>query len=134
MVIDPDRATRAATAEMLVDLFYRPLIVGNGHEALERLRRGLRPRAMLIDLHLPFAGAVNFCDGCDDELQFAFVPRILMSVDATHDSCIERCGAIAVLRKPIVAGELLMSLDLANKMLLALNLLKSESEGRSAPV
>jgi CheY-like chemotaxis protein len=53
MVVDDEVEVREALRDLVQDLGYEALGVANGVKALERLRDGLRPDLILIDLAMP---------------------------------------------------------------------------------
>ena len=110
LVIDDDRDTRVAASEMLTEAGYRPVTARNGLEALQLLRMGERPLAMIIDMYMPLMDGESFCDSCDADPRFASIPRIIVSVNKTTGQHLRRWRAVAFLDKPIDPERLLESL------------------------
>ncbi len=118
LIVDDDRDTRVAASEVLVEAGYRTLTARNGLEALQLLRGGERPLAMIIDMYMPIMDGESFCDTCDTEPVFAAIPRIITSVNENNGAYIRRWRATAFLEKPIRAERLLeaiLSITAANK-------------------
>src|SRR3954468_24708595 len=53
LVVEDDEATREAECLLLRNRGYEVASAADGREALDRLRAGLRPRLILLDLMLP---------------------------------------------------------------------------------
>jgi len=113
LVIDDDLETRAAISELLADLDYWPMTTRNGLEALESLRRGVRPAAILVDAYMPLMDGEAFCAACDEDPALARIPRILVSANRDAALRITRCRATAFLSKPIDPKELVRALESA---------------------
>jgi CheY-like chemotaxis protein len=101
LVADDDLDARAAAAELLVDLDYWPVTARNGLEALELIRRGVRPTAMLIDAYMPLMDGEAFCRECDRDCNWVSIPRVLISGRPDAERRTAACGARAFLGKPI---------------------------------
>jgi CheY-like chemotaxis protein len=50
LVVDDDRAVLDGLSELLENEGYSPVMAQDGRTALDRLRRGVRPCAILLDL------------------------------------------------------------------------------------
>ncbi|MBL8950710.1 MAG: response regulator [Myxococcaceae bacterium] len=111
LVIDDDLETRAAISELLADLDYWPVTTRNGLEALESLRRGVRPAAILVDAYMPLMDGETFCAACDEDPGLRDIPRILVSANRDAAARVGRCRAVGFLEKPIDAAELVKALD-----------------------
>src|SRR5690348_9586406 len=53
LVVDDDRAVLDGLSELLENEGYSPVTAQDGRTALDRLRRGVRPCAILLDLMMP---------------------------------------------------------------------------------
>lgn len=53
LVVDDDPDQRAVAAELLALIGYEVVVACDGHDALELLRAGLRPRVIVLDLVMP---------------------------------------------------------------------------------
>ncbi len=111
LVVDDDLETRAAVSELLADLDYWPMTTRNGLEALESLRRGVRPSAILIDAYMPLMDGEAFCSACDEDPRLRDIPRILVSANLEAASRVSRCRARGFLSKPVDAGALVKALE-----------------------
>ena len=101
LLVDDDVETRAAGSELLADLNYWPVTMRNGLEALEFLRQGFRPVAIIVDLYMPLMDGEAFCEALRELPQLDGVPRILISAHPGAADRVARCGAAACLPKPI---------------------------------
>lgn len=107
LIVDDDRDTRVAASELLMEAGYRTITARNGLEALQLLRGGERPLAMIIDMYMPIMDGESFCDTCDTDPVFATIPRIITSVNKNNGAYIRRWRASAFLEKPIRAERVL---------------------------
>jgi CheY-like chemotaxis protein len=106
LVIDDDLDTRASLFDLLEDGGYFVVTARNGLEALEMLRGGVRPAAMLIDYYMPLMDGEVFCGECDSSAELAGIPRVIVSANRAVRERAERCRARAFLAKPIREEEL----------------------------
>jgi serine/threonine-protein kinase RsbW len=60
LVVEDDDATREAECLLLLDEGFAVAAARNGREALDRLRQGLRPRLILLDLAMPVLDGYTF--------------------------------------------------------------------------
>jgi two-component system chemotaxis response regulator CheY len=111
LVVDDDAEVRAATADLLEEAGYLTIDAQNGLEALEILKRGVRPLAMLIDLHMPQMDGEQLCGACACDPRFATIPRIVVSGHRDGPARVKRCGAVGFLAKPIDWHRLWRTLD-----------------------
>lgn len=106
LIIDDDRDTRAAASELLADLGYWPMTMRNGLEALEYLRLGGKPVAILVDLYMPLMDGAAFCAACDADPRLKKIPRILISAHPGDSSSATLKRVASVLPKPL-SGDVL---------------------------
>ena len=106
LLVDDDLDTRASVSELLSDLGYWPMTMRNGLEALEYLRLGGRPAAMLIDLYMPLMDGEAFCAACDADERLVQIPRILISANPEASRRTAVCRATAFLSKPVSEADL----------------------------
>ena len=60
LVVDDDRDIRESLRELLAEAGYAVAVAENGRVALERLRAGLRPGVILLDLMMPIMDGMTF--------------------------------------------------------------------------
>lgn len=107
LIIDDDLDTRAAAADVLYDAGYWPMSARNGLEALQMLRTGVAPVAMIVDLFMPLMDGEAFCEACDADPKFKAIPRIIMSVSTNGRLYLERKRAQAFVGKPMQPARLI---------------------------
>ena len=101
LLVDDDLNSRAAIAELLVDLGHWPVTARNGLEALELMRRGVRPVAVMIDLYMPLMDGESLCRELESNPELRDIPRLLISAAPNARGLADRCGAAALLAKPV---------------------------------
>ena len=106
LLVDDDLETRASASELLADMNFWPITTRNGLEALELLRRGVKPMAVLVDLYMPLMDGEAFCEALDGMPDLDAVPRFLISADRTGERRASRCKATGFLHKPLSGKEL----------------------------
>jgi CheY-like chemotaxis protein len=107
LVVDDDEDIRAAIAEVLTLKGYRVAGAADGKEALERLRAGVRPCVILLDLMMPVMDGRQFRDEQQRDPRFAHIPVVLFSGDTLLDQSVEALAPAGYLRKPLEMLELL---------------------------
>lgn len=104
LIVDDDRDFRGALAILLQNQGYVVEQATNGLEGLEKLRWGLRPRAILLDLQMRVMTGWEFCAELRRDPQLADIPIVAMTAgtwkDRDHDDFTHR------IRKPIDWEEL----------------------------
>lgn len=108
LIVDDDNALSEVLAEALE---YEGLSVsrsGHGLDALKKLRSGLRPDLILLDLMMPVMDGWTFRDEQLRDPSLASIPVVV--VTAAH-ALPKPIDARAVVRKPFKVDELLRALD-----------------------
>lgn len=106
LIVDDDDDVREACVDVLIDEGYEVTMARNGDEALELLRRGLRPGVILLDLMMPVMSGFEFRAQQLADPSIADVPVVVL----TAGSVSERLYALrplACLAKPFELDELL---------------------------
>jgi two-component system, chemotaxis family, sensor histidine kinase and response regulator PixL len=116
LVVDDDLDTRAAASELLADMNYWPVTMRNGLEALQYLRMGVEPIALLIDLYMPLMDGEAFCEELDKDPRLARIPRYLISANPDAGQRQKFCGALGFLSKPLLGAALEGVLDQARQL------------------
>jgi len=102
LIVDDDPLMREALSEALQDLGVLAEAAGDGLEALDRLRRGPLPCAVLLDVRMPRLDGAGFLRALRSDPGLAALPVITMTgLDDEPD-----LGAAASLRKPFGLDEL----------------------------
>jgi len=102
LVIDDDEAIRTAMAEILELLGYQVAVAADGQEAVELLKVGLEPRAIILDMMMPRMDGWTFLSRIRSDPRFRDVPVVVAS--AVVGEC--PLGADAWLQKPFDLADL----------------------------
>lgn len=106
MVVDDDDAIREVIKTIIDAEGYCVVTAANGEEALERLRSGLRPSVILLDLRMPVMDGRTFRDLQTQDPDLASIPVIILSGDLDACRAAARSGSDFIL-KPIDLEQLL---------------------------
>ena len=107
LIIDDDKETREATAELLLDMGYFTMAARGGHDALKLFSHGLVPAIMLVDLEMPDMNGEEFCTRCNEIPAIAAVPKVFVSGAVEPNGLRQRTGAHGFLAKPILDRHIL---------------------------
>jgi CheY-like chemotaxis protein len=110
LVVDDDAEVRAVTADLLEEGGYLAIGAASAEEALEVLHSGVRPIALLIDLHLPGMNGESFCQACAADPRFSTIARIIVSGHGDAKARMKGCDALKLLHKPLYWPALLDTL------------------------
>jgi CheY-like chemotaxis protein len=102
LVVDDDADIRAVLQGLLDDEGYHAICVENGEEALNRLRAGLRPCLILLDLMMPIMDGHRFRAQQVSDPSLANIPVVVI----TAGTQLGKVDPVAVLRKPFRYEEL----------------------------
>lgn len=99
LVVDDDEQQRSCIAELLSRAGYEVAVAGDGQDALELLRAGLRPALIVLDLTMPRMDGWAFLE------RLRGSPRATIPVLVTSAAVTQRppVGADACLEKPLDA-------------------------------
>jgi two-component system CheB/CheR fusion protein len=111
LVVDDDVDVRAAMTETLEAQGYRVATAADGAKALQSLRAGERPLAVLVDLHMPVMGGEALMTQCREDPKLRPIPLLIISSDKKGAVELSRRGACAFLPKPVQVESLLETLD-----------------------
>jgi len=105
LVVDDDFDIREALSDVLASEGYSVLTAADGGEALERLRGGVRPAVMLLDLMMPRVSGVEVIDALRKDESLSKIPVVVCSANRGYGP--DDLGVHDVLRKPVSVEELL---------------------------
>jgi len=101
LVIEDDAATREAVKALLEMRGYKVVLTANGNDGLTKLRAGLRPCVILLDLTMPEKSGFEFRLEQVVDPELAQIPVIIYSGDAEAYARAADYGAAALLQKPV---------------------------------
>jgi len=108
LLVEDHQSSADGYAELLVGAGYRVARAKDGYEALAKVSQE-PPSVVLLDLKLPKLDGWELLQRLKADAAMASVPIIVVTGDSlpTHHEMARSRGAVAVLSKPIVPGELL---------------------------
>ena len=109
LVIDDEQDIREIFETVLRYDGYEVLSAGDGEQAMELLRRGARPDAILLDLMMPQMDGWQFRVAQRQDPALASIPVIAVSADRTAKAA--AIDVNAYLAKPVDVNALLLALD-----------------------
>jgi CheY-like chemotaxis protein len=107
LVVDDDADIRKMLAEILELEGYEAIPAANGREALGRLRAGVRPSLILLDLMMPGMNGWQFRSEQVKDPDLASIPVVVLTGDGQADRKATDVGAVSYLRKPLDVEALL---------------------------
>lgn len=109
LLVDDDRDTLAAMAEILHDEGYAAVVAADGGVALSSLRAGLRPTVILLDRTMPPPDGETVLAAMQTDPALAGIPVVWMSADPRPPPR----GVVGWLKKPFDLRDLLTILETA---------------------
>jgi response regulator RpfG family c-di-GMP phosphodiesterase len=112
LVVDDDSRVLELLQITLGGRGYRVLTAHDGEEALELARRD-KPDILVLDVRLPRKNGIEVCEALRKDPDFAALPILMMSGNASTDSRVQglRAGADDYLVKPFSPRELLLKMQ-----------------------
>ncbi len=107
LVVEDDAHTRDALLALLEKHGYSVALAVNGADGLSRLRDGLRPRLILLDLMMPEKNGFQFRVEQVADPVLADIPVVIYSGNAEAHADGAVLGGVACLTKPIEIDKLL---------------------------
>ena len=106
LVVDDDECARELLYLHLCDAGYEVLLAEDaiiaGHILLER-----RVALLVTDIEMPFMDGLDFVQAIRNDPSVSSMPVIFVSSRWEHEGRARELGAVAFLRKPVLAGQLL---------------------------
>jgi signal transduction histidine kinase len=109
LIVDDEQDIREIFETVLRYDGYEVLSAGDGQQAMDLLRRGARPDAILLDLMMPQMDGWQFRVAQKQDPMLAAIPVIAVSADRTAKAA--AIDANAYLAKPVDVNALLLALD-----------------------
>jgi CheY-like chemotaxis protein len=107
LVVEDDLDVREAITYVLRDAGYGITSAGNGDEALEALRRGLNPVAILLDLMMPGMNGYEFRAQQRADPAIADIPVIVLTAMRGAEAAATSLSAAGFVMKPARVDDLL---------------------------
>jgi CheY-like chemotaxis protein len=111
LVVEDDVAIRAALCELLEFEGYQVHQAIDGKQALDILRRGLRPDLILLDLMMPVMSGSRFREEQMNDPAISHIPVVVLSADSNIKNVSEKLRIDRFLRKPVNLDELLATIQ-----------------------
>ena len=105
LVVEDDEATREMLRYLVESAGCSVVAVANGFDALERLRDGLTPSLILLDLMMPIMDGCAFDRELARDLQLAKIPTIVIT--AFPERALGLTRHLSVAQKPVEIDEIL---------------------------
>jgi CheY-like chemotaxis protein len=113
LLVEDDADIRSALASLLADAGRSVEAVGNGREALQVLRAGLRPRLVILDLMMPVMSGFEFRREQLADPALAAIPVIVISAALRSGEELSSMRAARAIAKPFDVADLLAAVDTA---------------------
>lgn len=111
LVVEDDRDVRDAVIDVLRDAGYGVVWAGDGEQAIQLLRTGVRPAAILLDLMMPGMDGFQFRTEQQRDPAVAGIPVILLSATRYVERDAAALGAAAMVAKPAATEDLLAAIE-----------------------
>jgi signal transduction histidine kinase len=105
LLVEDDHGIREAVQGVLEDAGYQVVPSRNGRDALERLRSGLLPDLIVLDLRMPVMDGWEFRAAQKNDPNLAPIPVLAVSADGSAKA--EAIAADGYLRKPLSSNTLI---------------------------
>lgn len=107
LIVEDDVDARRDLAELLEREGYPAITVGDGREAMDRLRSSPAPALILLDLQMPGMDGGAFLRAHRAHPTTAHIPVVLLSAYPRAHVCAQELGADDFLPKPVSVPRLL---------------------------
>lgn len=112
LLIEDDAAIRESVGEFLQSEGFAVASAGNGRDALELLKRGVRPAMIFLDLSMPVMDGWDFRQAQLQDGALKEIPTLVMTAAGFSRATIrQQFGAVDFVRKPLAPSELLAALE-----------------------
>lgn len=113
LVVEDDPDHRKALTEMLEQEGYQVTSAGEGSQAIEKLRWGLRPAAILLDMRMHVMNGWEFRRELEKDPALPSIPVLIMSGGPLKPK--DLAGCADWITKPVNKEELLKKLEQATR-------------------
>jgi len=105
LIVDDDRSVAEGLGEVLESEGYEVQTADNGRAALEQLRGGLRPCAILLDLMMPVMDGWDFRHAQMSDVDLKEIPVVIISAAGFSANTVRaQFGGVEYLTKPFQLG------------------------------
>ena len=111
MIVDDDDDIRETLSELLGRMRYDVVAASHGLDALARLRSGIRPDVILLDLMMPVMDGYEFVLEVRKHLAFATIPIVVITAAGNARVEATKVSAAGHIQKPFKADELVAALE-----------------------
>jgi CheY-like chemotaxis protein len=111
LIVEDDADLREALSEVLRDEGYAVTSAADGQEALDRLRRELRPSLILLDLTMPVMNGWQFRAEQRQDPDLSEIPVVVLSAGEHLAQQMSPLGIDDFVPKPIELGHLLQKIE-----------------------
>jgi Response regulators consisting of a CheY-like receiver domain and a winged-helix DNA-binding domain len=111
LIVEDDADLREALSEVLRDEGYAVTSAADGQEALDRLRRELRPSLILLDLTMPVMNGWQFRAEQRQDPDLSEIPVVVLSAGEHLAEQMQPLEIEDFVRKPIELGHLLQKIE-----------------------
>ncbi len=107
LVVDDDQDIRE-TLSLVLELNGYEVIAGvDGLDALDKVRKGPRPAAILVDIMMPRMNGIDFVKALRRDAALSQIPVVVLSGDTAARRAATALSAQACLTKPVDVSQLL---------------------------
>jgi CheY-like chemotaxis protein len=111
LIVEDDSDLRQALSEVLRDEGYSVAMAADGREALDRLRRDLRPSLILLDLTMPVMNGWQFRAEQRQDPALSAIPVVVLSAGEHLAEQMVPLGIDDYVPKPIELSHLLRTIE-----------------------
>jgi CheY-like chemotaxis protein len=111
LIVDDDDDLQDALSESLENEGHEATCVSNGREALDYLKTGAPVCVILLDLMMPVMNGWEFRKEQLEDAVLSRIPVVIVTADGHADEKARRLSANAFLQKPLLADELLSTVE-----------------------
>ena len=111
LIVDDDHGIRGVLTQILQDEGHRVSTASNGLEALQTLRKSLRPCVILLDLMMPVMNGWEFMSRRSQDDGISDIPVVVISADQQAREKATAIGAEDCLEKPIDLNRLIDTVE-----------------------
>jgi CheY-like chemotaxis protein len=111
LVVDDDDDLREGLVDILEREGFEVAEASDGAAALALLRRGLRPKFILLDLMMPVMDGESFCKAWQADASISSIPVIILSAEPAIATKAEDCRATAFIPKPFEREKLFQTIE-----------------------